>query len=183
MSANINKQHEANDDAQTNHESNTSAEVAPEDENPTEILEGKILELKDQLLRALADKENTRKRAQAEQLDTMKYAISKFATDMLTIADNLQRAIDAADQTDEKVKPVIEGIQLTQKELEKTFEKHGISAIFPLGKAFDPNFHQAVLESESDTYNPGEVMQVMQTGYTLEDRLLRPAMVVVVKNA
>jgi len=151
-----------------------------EADDPVARLETEVAGLKDQLLRALAETENLRRRAQREREDTAKYAIANFAKDIVGVADNLRRALDSipeeARQTDEAIKTVVAGIELTQKDLDSTLERYGIRRIEPLGEPFDHNFHQAMFEVDSDQ-PAGTVVQLMQAGYVLNDRLLRPAMV------
>lgn len=143
--------------------------------------------LKDQLLRALAELENVRKRAEREKEQTRKFGIADFARDLLSVSDNLRRALDAAPQDrtqiDEALGNLITGVEMTEKELLSAFEKHGIRKLQPLGEAFDYNFHQAMFEVESSEHGAGIVMQVLQVGYAIGDRLLRPAMVGVSKGS
>jgi molecular chaperone GrpE len=148
--------------------------------------EKEVASLKDQALRALADAENTRRRAEREQLDTAKYAVSKFAGDLVGVLENLQRAVDAISPELRKDQPAVGnlavGVEMTLKELLSAFEKHGIKRIDPLGQKFDHNLHQAVSQMEDANAEAGTVMQVLQAGYIIHDRLLRPAMVVVATN-
>ena len=144
-------------------------------------LEAKISELKDQLLRTVADSENLRKRLEREKEQTRKFGISNFAKDLLTVADNLGRALDAAptkeDVEDQAIENLVLGIQMTEQELQKAFENNNIRKIDPLGEKFDYNFHQAMFEVEETDKEPGIVVQVLQPGYAIDDRILRPAMV------
>lgn len=146
-------------------------------------LEAEIAELKDKFIRAHAEMDNLRKRTEREKADTSKYAISKFAGDMLAVADNLQRAIDAFQQSgnepDPQTKALIEGVELTDSELSKALDRHGVRKIEALGEIFDPNFHQAVMEEENKDVAAGTVLRVFQEGYKIGDRVLRPTMVVV----
>jgi molecular chaperone GrpE len=159
-------------------------EAAPPPEEPS--LENELAELKDRLLRALAETENVRRRAGREREDTAKYAIAGFARDVLSVADNLSRALAAAGPDvrgkDPAVDSLIAGIELTDRELSAIFERNGIRRVDPMGERFDHNFHQAMMEIEDATKPPGTVVQVLQTGYVLRDRLLRPAMVAVSKG-
>ena len=143
--------------------------------------------LKDQLLRALAELENVRKRAEREKEQTRKFGIADFARELLSVSDNLRRALDAAPQDrtqiDEALGNLITGVEMTEKELLSAFEKHGIRKLQPLGEVFDYNFHQAMFEVESNDHGAGIVMQVLQVGYAIGDRLLRPAMVGVSKGS
>ena len=145
-------------------------------------------EFKDKLLRTLAEMENLRKRTAREIADARAYGIAGFAREVLAVADNMQRALDAVDPAlreggDVKVKSLIEGVELTERELLKVLEKHGVKKFSPEGQKFDPNVHQAMFEMEHPELPPGHVAQVMQAGYMLGDRVLRPAMVAVVKAA
>jgi len=157
------------------------AQPAPAAE--TAKLEAEIADLKDRLLRALAETENVRRRAEREREETAKYAMSSFARDMLSVADNLGRALAAvpaeARGKDPAVDALIAGIDATDRELRAVFERHGIRRVDPMGERFDHNFHQAMMEVEDPTKPTGTVVQVMQTGYVIRDRLLRPAMVAV----
>ena len=144
-------------------------------------LEAKISELKDQLLRTVADSENLRKRLEREKEQTRKFGIANFAKDLLSIADNLGRALDAApnkeDVEDKAIENLVLGIQMTEQELQKAFDNNNIRKIDPLGEKFDYNFHQAMFEVEETDKEPGIVVQVLQPGYAIDDRILRPAMV------
>ena len=151
--------------------------------NETEVL-------KDQLLRALAETENVRKRAEREREEAAKYGVSSFARDIVSITDNLQRALDSVPdfegtekEDDPRIKSLQAGISLTQQEFETVLTRHGIKRIEPLGKAFDHNYHQAMFELESEDHAAGTVIQVLQPGYKIHDRLLRPAMVGVAKKS
>jgi len=150
-------------------------------------LEAENLSLKDKALRALAEVENIRRRGEKERADANKYAISKFAKDLLSVADNLQRALDALPPQEEGQDAIqsglLQGIKATQSELFKTFSQNGIEKLTPLGEKFDPNFHQAMVEIADEQHPAGTVVQVMQDGYMLQDRLLRAALVGVAKPA
>lgn len=154
-------------------------------ENPVDALNVEINELKDQLLRALAEVENVRKRGQMERENAHKFAVSNFAKDLLQVADTMEQALTlfepAALEGNEMLRKVAEGIRLTQQELQKVFERYHIKRLHPLGEKFDPHFHQAIFEQESDG-DVGIVLTVLQPGYVLHDRLLRPAMVGVSKK-
>jgi molecular chaperone GrpE len=149
-------------------------------------LGAEIARLKDQLLRALAEIENTRRRAEREREDTARYAISAFARDILTVADNLRRALDNipahAREKDEMLNTLAVGVEATERELLAGFERHGLRKIEPLGEKFDHNFHQAMFEVADTGKPPGTIVQVMQAGYVLHGRLLRPALVGVAKG-
>ena len=139
------------------------------------------------MLRTLAELENTRKRAEREREQTRKFGIADFARDLLSASDNLRRALEAApvnrDGLDDNLRNLVIGVEMTEKDLLAAFDKHGIRKIDPLGEAFDYNFHQAMFEVENADYAAGTVMQVLQAGYAIGDRLLRPAMVGVSKGA
>jgi molecular chaperone GrpE len=151
-----------------------------------EDLEEQVAELKDQLLRSVAELDNYRKRSEREKDQMRKFSIANFAKELLSAADNLRRALDAGpsslEGTDESVKNLIVGVELTEKELLNAFEKNGIRKIEPLGEKFDYNFHQAMFEVESMDQEVGIVVQVLQPGYAIEDRVLRAAMVGVSKS-
>jgi molecular chaperone GrpE len=146
--------------------------------NETET-EPTIEELKDQLLRAMAELQNTKKRAEKEKADISKFSISGFAKDVLRIRDNLQLAIKSNTQD---AGAIIDGIKLTMSEMDNILGSYGIKLIDSMGKPFDPNFHQAMIEVETEDSVPGIVVQVMQEGFMIYDRLLRPALVGVSKK-
>ena len=158
-------------------------EIAPED--LIEKLNEEITDLKDQRLRAIAELENFRKRAEKDQSDALKYGISNFAKEIINIRDNIERAqssISEEAKNNEAIKSVIEGIDLIAQSVVSTFEKIGIKKIDSLNKKFDHNLHQAMMEIENDDLEPGTIVQELIPGYTLHDRLLRPAMVGVSKK-
>lgn len=142
--------------------------------------------LKDQLLRALAEAENARRRARKDVEDARAYAISRFAQDLLGVGDNLGRALDSIPaerrESDEAVKAIADGIEMTVREFEAALGRHGITRIDPLGEKFDYNLHQALFETDQTDQPDGTVVQVLQTGYRIGDRLLREAMVGVAKG-
>ena len=144
-------------------------------------------ELRDQLLRTLADNENLRRRSERELTAAKKYGAMGFARDLMASVDNLDKAIDLIpenkDELDETVKNILIGVEMTGREIASVLERHNISKISPDGEKFDYNLHQAMFEVPSDDVEPGIVMQVVQSGYQLHDRLLRPAMVGVSKPA
>ena len=137
------------------------------------------------MLRALADNENTIRRAKREREDTAKYAAANFARDMLTVADNLRRALDAAPESlrdgDEQTKAFMEGIDLTSRELLSVLERHGIKQISPVGEKFNHDLHEALFEVPTSDMEAGMVVQVIEDGFTIHDRLLRAAKVGVSK--
>ncbi|MDA8710773.1 nucleotide exchange factor GrpE [Alphaproteobacteria bacterium] len=170
-------------------------EQAPEQEQETEEVETsediiaklneEITNLKDQRLRAIAELENFRKRAEKDQSDALKYGVSNFAKEIINISDNIERAqssIPEEAKNNETIKPVIEGIDLIAQSVVTTFEKIGIKKIESLNEKFDHNLHQAMMEIEKDDLEPGTIVQELIPGYTLHDRLLRPAMVGVSKK-
>ena len=149
-------------------------------------LEAELAEQKDRLLRALAETENVRRRAQRERDDASKYAVAGFAKDLLSAADNLRRALDSLPESearDDRTRSLLAGVAATERELLSVFERHGIKRIDPKGERFDHNFHQAIFEVEQPDQPTGTIVEVLQPGYVLHDRLLRPAMVGVAKGA
>ena len=149
-------------------------------------VEEQAAEMKDRLLRALADVENTRRRAARDVEDARKYASSGFARDLLNVSDNLRRGLEAVSddvqEGDETIKNLVEGIEMVERELLSAFERHGIKKVDPLGEVFDHNFHQAMYEKPDTEFANGTVAEVLQPGYVMHDRLLRPAMVAVAKG-
>jgi molecular chaperone GrpE len=141
--------------------------------------------LRDRLLRALADAENTRRRAERTAEESRQYAISDFARELLTVADNLQRTITAAERHGPETvedAALIEGVRATDRILQHTFERFGIRKIDALGRRFDPTLHEAVMEVDDNSWPPGTVVRVVEDGYTIHDRLLRPARVFVARR-
>lgn len=163
-----------------------TAEVAPPtQEERIAGLEAELAETQDKLLRALAETENVRRRAQRERIDAERYGFSKFAGDLLSVADNLRRALDSvpeAEAKDDRTRNLLAGVAATERELLAAFERHGLKRIDPKGERFDHNFHQAVFEVEAPDRPAGTVVEVLQPGYVVHDRLLRPAMVGVAKG-
>ncbi len=144
--------------------------------------------LKDQLLRTLAEMDNLRKRMEREKAEATLYAASNFARDILSVSDNMDRALATAEadhlkEATEPVKNLVAGVEMTRRELLNVFERHGIKRVDPMGEKFDPHFHQAVYEVPTTEQPPGTVVQVMQAGFKIGDRVLRPAMVGVAKAA
>lgn len=167
----------------------TRAETEPEGDAGTgadPAPEETIATLKDQLLRALAETDNVRKRAAKERDDTARYAISAFAREVLAVADNLNRALDAARTAaggeHAALEGLLAGVEVTERELKATLERFGIQEVTPLGEKFDHNLHQALFEVEDADAEPGTVVRVMQAGYVIAGRLLRPAMVGIAKG-
>lgn len=150
-------------------------------------LEAERTDLKDKLLRTLADMENQRRRNEREIADARTYGVTTFARDMLTVADNVRRALDsvpaeARTGAEGALKGLIEGIELTERDLLKTLERHGVKKLDPEGQKFDPNLHQAMFEVPNPDVPNGTVVQVVQSGYAIGERVLRPALVGVAKG-
>ena len=165
----------------------TNEESADEEIQDTEedILKEEIKTLKEEKIRVLAEMENLRKRFDREKIDSIKYGSVNFARDILSPGDNLERALSAINQEEEhpqSIKNLIEGLLMVKKELSTALEKNGIKKIESLDKKFDPNLHQAMMEIENNDLEEGIVVQEIQTGYMMHDRLLRPAMVGVSKK-
>lgn len=160
-------------------------DVDPEDEvDPVAALQSEVAVLKDQVLRARAETENVRRRADRDRQDASAYAVTGFARDMLTVSDNLRRALDTMpDDVADDMKGFVEGVEMTERELLNTMERYGIKKVEPeVGEKFDHKFHQAMFEVPTADHAPGSVMQVVAPGYVIKDRLLRPAMVGVAKG-
>jgi molecular chaperone GrpE len=164
--------------------SEAPAEAAPAESSADAValLEAEKAELRDKLLRALAEMENLRRRVEKDLADARAYGVTRFARDMLDVADNLNRAV-ASFPAEQKVaaegalKALIDGVELTERDLLKKMEGHGVRRISPEGEKFDPNFHQAMFEAPDETKPSGTVMTVVQAGYVIGERVLRPAMV------
>tara|TARA_A100001015_G_scaffold61158_1_gene67396 strand:+ start:3594 stop:4274 length:681 start_codon:yes stop_codon:yes gene_type:complete len=164
-------------------DSNENDKDSPE--NIIEKLNEEIQDLKDQRLRAAAELENLRKRAEKDQSDALKYGVSNFAKEIISIKDNIERAQSSISddvRSNDDVKSVVEGLDLIAQSAVSTFEKIGIKKIESLNEKFDHNLHQAMMEIENDQVEPGTIVQELIPGYTLHDRLLRPAMVGVAKK-
>jgi molecular chaperone GrpE len=162
---------------------------APGEHGTEQILAGLRAEnadLRDKLLRAMAEMENFRRRAEREKSDVMKYAVSEFARDAVSIGDNLRRAIEAvqkeAVEIDPALKTLLEGVEVTERELIKVFERHGVKRFDPLGQKFDPHVHEAMVKVDVPNVPAETVVQVLQAGYKINDRVLRPAAVIVAKG-
>jgi molecular chaperone GrpE len=165
----------------------TPAAQADASPDPTAERAREAADLKDRLLRSLAEMENLRRRTEKQVADERVYGIAGFARDMLAVADNMRRALDAVtpelrETADPAVKALIEGVELTERELLKVLEKHGVKKLEPLGSRFDPNLHQAMYEVPDPSVPAGTVVQAVQAGYTIGDRVLRPALVAVSKG-
>jgi molecular chaperone GrpE len=143
--------------------------------------ESQLAEQKDSVMRAIANADNARKRAEGEVDKARKFALEKFAAELLPVADNLERALQVANPQDEAIKPVVDGVELTLKSFISTIEKFGMKVISPEGETFNPVLHQAMSMQENADLPPNTVMAVMQKGYELNGRLLRPAMVMVTR--
>jgi molecular chaperone GrpE len=158
--------------------------AAGEDERLVTV-EAELADTKDRLLRALAETENVRRRLQRERDDASKYAVGNFAKDLLSAVDNLRRALEAMPESevkDARTQSLREGVAAIERELLGAFERHGLKRLDPKGERFDHNFHQAIFEAERPDLPAGTVVEVLQPGYVLHDRLLRPAMVGVAKG-
>ena len=163
--------------------------VMPDDPEPGSVdaMAKEVAESRDKMLRTLAEMENLRKRTSREVADARMYGITGFARDILDIADNLQRALDALpddvrDNADPGLKALIEGVELTERSLLNTLEKNGVKKFDPAGEKFDPNFQQAMFEVPDVSVPSGTVVQVVQSGFMIGDRILRPALVGVSKG-
>lgn len=163
--------------------------VMPDTEpDPLAEAQREAFEYRDKLLRTLAEMENLRRRTEREVADARLYGIAKFAGDVLTVADNMHRALATVDETqraaaDPTVQALIEGVELTERELMKSLEKNGVKKFSPQGEKFDPNLHQAMYEVPNSDVPAGHVAQVIQSGYMIGERMLRPALVGVSKPA
>jgi molecular chaperone GrpE len=157
------------------------------EQGSVEMLSREVAESRDKMLRTLAEMENLRKRTSREVADARTYGITGFARDVLEIADNLQRALDAVPAearaaADPGLKALIEGVELTERSLLNALEKHGVRKLDPSGEKFNPNFHQAMFEIPDPSVPAGTVVQVVQAGYMIGERVLRPALVAVSKG-
>lgn len=156
-------------------------------ENELEQLRAEVGELKEKHLRALAEIENTRRRAERDRHDASQYAVTRFARDMLAVSDNLQRALahlpaEARAAAPAALKAVVEGVEATERQLAAILEQHGVKRIDTQDAKFDPHLHQAIAEVPADGKPAGSIVDVVQTGYVISDRLLRPAMVTVARG-
>jgi molecular chaperone GrpE len=153
--------------------------------DPLSTLQSERDDLKDQLLRAVAEMENTRRRAERDVSQSRKYGHTGFARDLLSVVENLSRAVEVLpeerDHLDDTMKNLVIGVEMISRELETVLERHGITRIMPLGEKFDPTRHQAMFEVPTSEAEPGNIVQVAQSGWMLHDRLLTPAMVGVAK--
>ncbi|WP_171044162.1 nucleotide exchange factor GrpE [Pseudoalteromonas aurantia] len=175
-------------DVETEVEAEAEAELSPEEEIAglyAELAATKkqVADQKDSVVRAAADIENMRRRAAQDVEKAHKFALEKFANELLPVIDNLERAIEFSDKENETLKPVLEGIDMTLKSFSDAVAKFGVEMLNPQGETFNPEFHQAMSIQPSNDVSPNTVLAVMQKGYTLNGRLLRPAMVMVSKEA
>jgi molecular chaperone GrpE len=164
-------------------------ELSPEQETIAQLqealnnAEATVVEQRDSVLRAKAEMENARRRAEGEVEKARKFALERFAGELLPVADNLERALQLADPNNDAIKPMMDGVDLTLKSFVSTIEKFGMKVIDPQGEVFNPELHQAMGMQESTELAPNMVMAVMQKGYEINGRLLRPAMVMVSRAA
>jgi molecular chaperone GrpE len=168
-------------------EKGAPTEARPGSADPTAALNEEIASLKDRLLRALAEMENLRRRTEREVADARVYGITQFARDVVAVADNMERALQALDaeireKAEPGVKALLDGVELTERELIKALEKHGVQKLDPKGQKFDPHRHQAMFEVPDPSVPAGTVVQVVQAGYSIGERVLRPAMVGIAKG-
>lgn len=162
----------------------STEQLEQEQDNAFASLQAEIEDLRNKALYAQAETQNVRRRLEKEKSDAMAYAGTSLARDMLSVADNLARALSAIPvelRDEERLKPVVTGIEMTARELENVFQRNGITKIVAMGEALDPNRHQAMLELERTDAAPGTIVEEMQAGYMIKDRLLRPALVAVAK--
>lgn len=159
---------------------NYESEAQPDYRAVIGALQAELDQTKDQALRAVAEAENTRRRAKQDKEDASKFAVSKMARDLLSVADNLRRALDAMPEDADP--NMIKGIEATERELLNAFERHGIQKLEPLHVPFDPNMHEVMFETPSQGHPPGTVTQIMEPGYMLNGRVLRPARVGVARD-
>ena len=168
-----------------NNEENLKSEEEDSQDTEEDVLREEIKTLKEEKIRVLAEMENLRKRFEREKIDSIKYGSVNFARDILSPGDNLERALSVINEEEEhsqSIKNLIDGLLMVKKELSTALEKHGVTKIDSLNKKFDPNLHQAMMEVENNDLDEGVVVQEIQTGYVMHDRLLRPAMVGVSKK-
>lgn len=178
------------DEAQTQQPQATQEEAQPQsaasqEQGSVPDYEAQLKELNDKMLRAVAESQNVRRRAEADIAKARDFSIEGFARDMISVLDNLYRASesisDEAAAADENLKNIKEGVEITKREMLNAFERNKIKRLFPLNEKFDPNLHQAMAQIPTDEHTPGTVVDVIQAGYTIRERLLRPALVAVAK--
>ncbi len=158
-----------------------AAETPQDLQQQLEAAQAQSNENRDLYMRTAAELENVRKRAEREALAARKYGVEKLAADLLGVRDSLELGLAAAADENAEIKAVVEGLELTLKQLTDVLDKYGVKVLDPVGEAFNPDFHEAMTTQESTEHAPNTVMQVLQKGYQLHDRLLRPALVVVAK--
>ena len=184
---NDNDDHIMQEDVPSEHKETLRLQEPNADQLRIQVLEDKLDRMKDQMVRALADAENTRKRAIKERQNASKYAVSNFARDIVSVADNLRRALESIPEETQKefpqVKNLTQGIEATERELMRCFEKNGIAKLEPLDQKFDPNFHEVMFEAPVPGKENGTIIQIIEPGYIINGRILRPARVGVAKNA
>jgi molecular chaperone GrpE len=173
--------------AETQQADANAAQASGSETDPMQTLAREASDSRDKLLRALAEMENLRRRTEREVADVRQYGTASFARDVLAVADNMRRALEAIgpelrDRGDPAVKALIDGVELTERELLKALEKNGVRKFEPQGERFDPNLHQAMFELPDPSIPAGTVAQVVQPGYMIGDRMLRPALVAVAKG-
>lgn len=180
---------DANDQVEGTAEPDTSsaAEAGAADVDPVEALKAENAELKERTLRTLAEMENLRRRTERELKDAKQYSVAAFARDMLSVSDNLRRALEvlppeARETADDGVKSLVDGVEMTEREMLNQLEKHGVKKLDPAGQKFDPNYHQAMFEVPDPSVPTNTVVQVVQSGYVIGERVLRPALVGVSKG-
>ncbi len=171
-----------NAEAEMQPEHVAEAEIDVPTADPHEALKSENADLRDRLLRAAAEMDNIRKRAEREVKEAGQYAISRFAHDLLGVGDNMRRALETVsgesrEAADNVLIGLLDGVEMTERELLKTLEKHGVTRVAPEGERFDPNYHQAMFEVPDMSVPSGTVVQVVQSGYKIGERCLRPAMV------
>lgn len=174
-------------ESQIDEQQNREAEAPKVDADPLEALKAENAELRDRFLRLAAEMDNLRRRTERDVKDAKAYAVTGFARDMLAVSDNLRRALEAVSEearasADAGLSALIEGVEMTERGMLSTLERHGVRKIEPQGQKFDPNFHQAMFEIPNPDVANNTVVQVVQAGFTIGDRVLRPAMVGVAKG-
>lgn len=178
---------DAQTESQVQDETLAAGEEPSQDNDPLAALQAENAELRDRFLRLAAEMDNLRRRTERDVKDAKSYAVTAFARDMLAVSDNLRRAIDAVpaeakEAAEAGLTALIEGVEMTERAMLSTLERHGVRKIEPEGQKFDPNFHQAMFEIPNPQVPNNTVVQVVQPGYTIGDRVLRPAMVGVAKG-
>ena len=166
---------------------NTEKSMGAEKAEAAPSLEDRLADTNDQLLRALAELENTRRRADRDRTEALKYGAASFARDMLGVADNLQRALQAVAELDQETLPdaaksLLEGVAATERDLIASMGRHKVSPVSPMGEKFDPNMHEAMFEAPGTGQPAGTIIEVIETGYIMDERLLRPAKVGIAKD-